>query len=170
MIRRRKDVDWTRFLRPEDLEYTRIQVEADRWYPMVVFERLGNAILAGSDATTLEAVRVWGHLSVSSVATAHPTLIAKGDPIESLMRLKVLRASLFDFPAFDIPMLTNGHAHVMVNYQMGATAEEAACFQTMGFCEGVVSLAGGSSIEACFRERSWAGDLRTLIDLQWVEY
>lgn len=169
MIRRRKDVDWARFLGPEDLELLRQQIDADGWYPMAAFERLGNAILAGIDSATLEAVRMWGHLSVTSVASAHPTLIAQGDPLESLMRLKVLRASLFDFPAFDIPMLSNGQAHVLINYRMGASAEEAACYQTMGFCEGVVSLAGGSGIAAQFRERSWRGDARTLIDLQWSE-
>lgn len=169
MIRRRKDVEWSRFLGPDDLEYLRRQIDADGWYPMAVFERLGNAILAGIDSASLDAVRMWGRLSVTPVATAQPALIAQGDPMESLMRLKVLRASMFDFPAFDIPMLSNGHAHVVINYRMGASAEEAACFQTMGFCEGVVSLAGGSQIEAGFRERSWRGDVRTLIDLQWVE-
>jgi hypothetical protein len=136
---------------------------------MAVFERLGNAILTGIGAATLDSVRMWGHLSVTGVATAQPTLIARGDPLESLMRLKVLRASMFDFPAFDIPMLSNGHAHVVINYRMGASAEEAACFQTMGFCEGVIALAGGSGIEAQFYERSWRGDARTLIDLQWIE-
>jgi len=168
MIRRRKDVEWTRFLGPVELEFTHRQIDANGWYPMAVLERLGDAILAGCE-TTLEAVRMWGHLSVSGVATTHPALIARGDPMESLMRLKVLRASMFDFPAFDIPMLSNGHAHVAVNYQMGPSAEEAACFQTMGFCEGVVALAGGSMIEAHFRERGWSGDERTLIDLQWNE-
>jgi hypothetical protein len=169
MIRRRKDVDWVRFLGPSDLEYLRQQIDAEGWYPMAVFERLGNAILAGIGAATLESVRMWGHLSVTAVAAVQPTLIAEGDPVESLMRLKVLRASLFDFPAFDIPMLSNGHAHVVVNYRMGASAEEAACFQTMGFCEGVISMAGGSGIEAQFQERSWRGAARTLIDLQWIE-
>jgi hypothetical protein len=169
MIRRRKDVDWTRFLGPSDLEFVRQLIEPEGWYPMAVFERLGNAILAGIESATLDAVRMWGHLSVTSVASAQPMLIARGDPMESLMRLKVMRASLFDFPAFDIPMLSNGHAHVMVNYLMGASAEEAACFQTLGFCEGVVSLAGGTGISGEFRERSWRGDAKTLIDLQWIE-
>jgi hypothetical protein len=50
---------------------------------------------------------------------------------------------------------------------MGPIAEEAACHQTMGFCEGVLSLAGVTSISASFRERSWAGDLQTLIVLGW---
>jgi hypothetical protein len=87
--------------------------------------------------------------------------------MESLMRLKVLRSTLFDFPAFDLPMLVDGHAYVSVTYHMGPVAEEAACHQTMGFCEGVLSLAGARNVRADFTERAWQGDSRTLLDLQW---
>ena len=62
---------------------------------------------------TLEAVESWGRLSAEQYSAAHPDLVAKNDPIESLMRLKVLRGTLFDFPAFDIPMLIDSLAHVV---------------------------------------------------------
>lgn len=169
MIRRRKDLDWSTILSASDFEYIRKQVDPDGWYPMAVFERLGDAILAHNETATLNAVRMWGHFSASSVAQTQPDLIARRDPMESLMRLKVLRASMFDFPAFDIPTLSHGHARVVVSYLMGPSAEEAACFQTMGFCEGVLSLAGATQIEAHFIERAWQGDRRTLIELIWSE-
>jgi hypothetical protein len=85
------------------------------------------------------------------------------------MRLKVMRASLFDFPAFDIPVLMPEHAELRVTYHMGPSAEEAACHQTVGFCEGVVSLAGGSQIEARFLECAWNGAAQTRIELCWRE-
>lgn len=169
MIRRRKDVDWSRLLDAADQEYVRKQVDPDGWYPMAVFERLGEAILAHNEGASLSAVRMWGHFSVSAVTQVQPSLIARGDPLESLMRLKVMRASLFDFRAFDIPSASLGQADVVVSYQMGPLAEEAACYQTMGFCEGVVSLAGGTQVQAEFRQRAWAGDPRTLIALEWVD-
>jgi hypothetical protein len=169
MIRRRKDVDWSHFLDASDLEYVRRQVDPAGWYPMGVFERLGDAILAHSGQATLSAVRMWGHFSVSAVVATHPDLIAARDPVESLMRLKVMRASLFDFPAFDIPALMPEHAEVCVTYYMGPSAEEAACHQTMGFCEGVVSLAGGTQIEARFTECAWTGAAQTRIELHWKE-
>src|SRR5690606_8214218 len=106
MIRRQKDVDWSLHLGEDDLAYTNHHTELDGWYAMSVFERLGTAILTHSSAVTLEAVRMWGQLSVHGVVALHPTLIAAGDPMESLMRLKVLRATLFDFQAFDIPVLS----------------------------------------------------------------
>src|SRR5439155_21990211 len=110
-------------------------IEPDGWYPMETFERFGVAILSELAEATLDTVRVWGRFSASQYCAEHPDLVASNDPVESLMRLKVMRSTLFDFPAFDMPMLIESHAHVVVTYHMGPRAEEAACHQTMGLCE-----------------------------------
>lgn len=167
MIRRAKNVDWDRVLLPGDLIYLRERIDAGNWYPMETFERFGVAILSHIQETTLDAVRLWGAFSAAQFVREHPELIARGEPAETLMRLKVQRASLFDFPAFDIQLLEEGRAHIEVDYRMGPVAEEAACHQTMGFCEGVLSLAGVCNIGASFVECSWAGDPQTLIVLTW---
>jgi hypothetical protein len=167
MLRRRKDIDWTKVLPAEDVQYLRAHIDADSWYPMPTFERFGVAILATIEGATLDAVRMWGRFSASQYASSHADLIALGEPEESLMRLRVMRATLFDFPAFDIPMLVDGHAFVLVQYHMGHIAEEAACVQTLGFCEGVLSLAGAENVRAAFSECSWKGDGRTRITLEW---
>jgi hypothetical protein len=166
MIRRRKDVEWACRLPLEDIAYLKQLIEPDGWYPMETFERFGVAILAEHGAS-LEAVRFWGRMSASQYSAEHAGLVAPDDPVESLMRLKVLRSTFFDFPAFDIPMLNETHAHVVVTYHMGPRAEEAACHQTMGFCEQILSLAGATDIQAGFEERAWRGDRRTLCSFEW---
>src|SRR5262245_1855141 len=135
MIRRRKDVEWERKLPREDMTYLEQRIEFDDWYPMETFERLGIAILSELDGVTLDAVRAWGRFSARQHNAEHPDLVAANDPVESLMRLKVMRSTLFNFPAFDIPTLIESHARVAVTYHMSPTAEEAACHQTLGFCE-----------------------------------
>ncbi|HEX3595889.1 MAG TPA: hypothetical protein VHU80_12345 [Polyangiaceae bacterium] len=167
MIRRRKSVDWEGILPPEDVIYVWQQIRPDEWYPMTTFERLGLAILDHLDGATLDAVRLWGRFSAQQFDGGQDGIVVPGEPIESLMRLRVVRRTLFDFPAFDIPMLTSGHARVTITYLMAPRAEEAACHQTMGFCEGVVSLAGGTNVRAEFGERAWRGDSRTSFDLEW---
>ena len=167
MIRRQKNVDWSTVLLVTDLEYLRKHIDEDEWYPMAVFERMGVAILRHLEGATLDAVRMWGRFSASAYAERHADLIEANSPMESLMRLKVLRSTLFDFPAFDLPMLVDGHAYVSVTYHMGPIAEEAACHQTMGFCEGVLSLAGARNVRGAFIERAWQGASRTILDLQW---
>jgi len=167
MIRRQKDVDWGEVLLVTDLQYLRKHVDDDSWYPMATFERMGVAILRNLEGASLEAVRLWGRFSASTYAERHPDLIEPDSPTESLMRLKVLRSTLFDFPAFDMPMLVDGHAYVAITYHMGPVAEEAACYQTLGFCEGVLSLAGARDVRADFIERQWRGDPRTLLEFEW---
>ena len=168
MLRRNKDVDWSQILEPEDLPYLLRRVEPDNWYPMATFERFGVAILTHIDGASLDAVRLWGRFSVSEFVQTHPGLIAADHPVESLMRLKVLRATLFDFPAFTLPMLVEGHAYVDIRYEMGPVAEEAACNQTMGFCEGVLSLSGATNVDARFTARSWLGGAhKTRVELTW---
>jgi hypothetical protein len=168
MIRSHKGVDWSTQLPPEDLAYLGARVRSDAWYPMETFERLGNAILHTIAHSNLEAARIWGRLSVDQLAAAQPQLVAVGDPVETMVRFRVLRATYFDFEALEIPMLVEDQAHVVIRYHMGKTAEEAASYQTMGFFERLIEAAGATAITAAFLERSWAGDARTLLELNWV--
>lgn len=167
MLRRRKDVDWASILCAEDATYLTQHIDAHAWYPMATFERLGIAILTNIEGATLDAVRMWGRFSATQYVATDPNLIAAFQPMETLMRLKVLRGTLFDFPAFDIPMLIDCAAYVVIRYGMGPVAEEAACMQTMGFCERVLALSGAESVSASFDERSWSGHSRTRLTLEW---
>jgi hypothetical protein len=167
MIRRRKDVDWLRALRVEDLALVQQRIVLDAWYPMSSFERLGLAILENFGGAGFEAVRLWGNFSAQQFAHDHANVVAANDPVETLMRLKVQRATLFDFPAFDIPTLIDGHALVTMTYGMGPIAEEAACHQTLGFCEGVLALAGAREIKGALGELSWLGAPHTALLLDW---
>lgn len=154
-------------LKVEDLGLVQQRIDMAAWYPMASFERLGLAILANFEGAGLDAVRLWGNFSAHQFAREHSTLVAAGDPVETLMRLKVQRATLFDFPAFDIPTLIDGHATVTASYGMGAAAEEAACYQTLGFCEGVLAIAGARKVEGALGECSWLGAASTALVLDW---
>lgn len=167
MLRGNKLVDWSRQLHTDDLKFLQTKVVATDWYPMVSFERMGNAILREVAESDLEAVRMWGRFSVDALRAASPQLVADGDPVETLMRFRVLRSTFFDFEALEIPTLSDGQALIVIRYYMGDIAEEAACYQTLGFFERLLELGGASNVFAQFRERSWNGDKRTLLELSW---
>lgn len=167
MLRSQKAIDWAAHLVPEDLAYLSTRIEPDAWYPMEAFERLGNEILRHVARGELFPVRLWGRYSAAQLRAAHPTLLEPKQPVETLSRFRVLRETFFDFSALDVPMLHDDAAHVVVRYHMGMPAEEAAAFQTMGFFEGLLELAGARDVSAEFTERSWAGAPRTLLALGW---
>jgi len=168
MIRSCKTVDWTDQLAPDDWALVAGRIELDRWYPMDVFERLGDAILAQIAGGEMSAVRQWGRISVQPVLKVTPDILAAGDPIDTLMRFRVHRNTFFDFDALELPTIIEGEAYVEVSYHMGRIAEEAASWQTLGFVERLVEMVGAEIVGARFVERSWAGDSRTLIELRWM--
>jgi hypothetical protein len=168
MLRGCKGVDWSRYLRPEDLSYLVRRIEADSWYPMESFERMGLAILAEVAHGDLEAVRTFGRVSIDWLCQQHPTLLAPSDPRDTVMRFHVLRRSFFDYGALEISSLSDGEASLHVRYGMGAKAEEAASWQTLGFFERLLEVAGARDVTAWFSTRSWAGDAGTMIQLRWL--
>ena len=121
MIRRRKDVDWTRTLSIEDLALVQQRIDPEAWYPMSSFERLGLGILANFEGAGFDAVRLWGTFSAHQFVREHPSCVAPKDPLETLMRLKVQRATLFDFPAFDMPTLIDAHAFCAAHSEVFGT-------------------------------------------------
>jgi hypothetical protein len=167
MIRSQKGVDWKAHLLPRDMDYLEQRIEPTEWYPMETFERFGIAILKEVADGEVESVRMWGRFSVEDLARQHEGLVVEGDPRESLMRFKVLRASFFDFEAIEIPMLLDNEAHVSISYGMSDLAEEAASNQTMGFFERLLEIAGATDVQAEFESRSWAGDPQTVVKLSW---
>ncbi|MBX3162614.1 MAG: hypothetical protein KF773_42020 [Deltaproteobacteria bacterium] len=168
MLRRLKLVDWSRHLPPEDVALLAQQIDNDAWYPMATFERFGNAILQNVAQGQMAMVQMWGRYSAGQLRAANPTLLAPDDPIETLHRFTILRKTFFDFEALHIPLLHEGEANIQIAYFMGMPAEEAASFQTLGFFEGLLELAGARAIEGRFRSRSWAGgEGRTVAELRW---
>jgi hypothetical protein len=167
MLRRLKHVDWTKILPAEDVPYLSKVIDPDAWYPMPTFERLGNAILQNVAQGQMAVVQMWGRYSAGQLRAAHPQLLAPGDPIETMNRFTIMRKTFFDFEALRIPLLHEGEAHIQITYFMGMPAEEAASYQTLGFFEGLLELAGCRRIVGQFRTRSWAGEGRTMAGLNW---
>lgn len=168
MLRSQKAVNWSIHLAPEDLPYLQLQIDPTGWYPMAAFERMGNAILTTVTRGELFPVQLWGRYSAAQLRAAHPTLLEPNDPPETLARFRVLRETFFDFNALDVPLLHDNEAQIVVRYHMGMPAEEAASYQTMGFFEGLLELAGARDVRAQFQEKSWDGDDRTMVTLRWI--
>jgi len=168
MLRSQKSVDWSTALSAEDQPYLSTKIDPDAWYPMATFERMGNAILTTVTRGELFPVQLWGRYSAAQLGAANPSLLAPNDPIETLNRFRVLRATFFDFLALEVPLLHEGDAEIVIRYHMGMPAEEAASYQTMGFFEGLLELAGAKEIRAKLREKSWLDSGRTLLVLHWT--
>ena len=150
MIRGYKAADWSAHLRPQEMSFLVQRVEPDSWYPMESFERMGLAILAEIAHGDLEAVRAFGRASIDGLCAAHPDLLAPGDPRDTLMRFQVLRRSFFNYGAIAINSISDEEAAFDVAYGMSHSAEEAASWQTLGFLERLLEVAGAQHVTAWF--------------------
>jgi hypothetical protein len=168
MVRGKKSIDWSPYLDDVDREVIAQPIDLDAWYPMETFERLGLGIVREVAHAQLIAVRMWGRFQLDFVRTKFPTIVAEGDPRDTMMRFHAMRRAFFDYDALDVVEVLDDSATVAVQYRMGAEAEEAACWQTLGFCERLVELAGAKSVVGKLAAQSWNGAPRTLIDLKWT--
>ncbi|HEY1099092.1 MAG TPA: hypothetical protein VGF99_09185 [Myxococcota bacterium] len=168
MIRGRKDIDWAQHLDPGALSWVHRPIDLAGWYPMPVFEVLGNAILEVFGIGELELARLWGHQSVELLIENNPLLFAPGNPVETVNRVRVLRSTYFDFDALTFAEVLDDELMLVVRYGMGARAEEAATYQTLGFFEALLQRAGATDVVATVVERSWAGEGRTAITYRWT--
>jgi hypothetical protein len=130
---------------------------------------MGVTILAEVAQGNLDNVRLFGRVSIDWLCVTHGNLIAPGDPRDALMRFQVLRRSFFDYPALEIGSISDGEASIVVSYGMRPRAEEAASWQTLGFFERLLKVAGATQVKAWFSSRSWTGDLVTTVELQWEQ-
>lgn len=167
MMRARKDVDWTQFLDENDRAVLGTRIAPEAWYPMELFERLGNAILAGAANGQLGMVRLWGQISVDALINDQPFLLAVDDPFETLNRFRGLRATWFDFEALTVPSILEDECELAVSWGMGAQAEEAATWQLVGFFERLLARAGAEDVKPQFLAQSWKGQGTTRVRLTW---
>ena len=111
------------------------------------FERMGNAILRFVAGDQLLPVQLWGRFSAAQLRAAYPMLLAPGDPVETLNRFRVLRADILRLRGAERARCsTTARRRSSIHYYMGMPAEEAASYQTLGFFEGLLELAGAKDI------------------------
>lgn len=165
---RRQLPRWCEVLPAADAAVVAGTVDVDAWYPMADFERLGVAILTHVVRGETDAIRLWGRQQVQAILGFLPELRSEGDPRESVMRFQNFLSSLFDFSAVTLESVDDEEAVVAVDYGMGARAEEAATWQTVGFFEELVASCGGREATGRLMSRSWLpGEPATSFVLTW---
>ena len=168
MIRRSKGGDWGRRLGPSDMAIVSGRIDPKSWYPMDVFERLGLAILAEIAGGDVEAAYAWGKAYMAGVFETYEGLVAEGNPMESLMRFKVLERSFFSFEGVAVPSLEPNGATLRIQFHMSPLAEQASAYQTLGFFESMLERAGAHGLVHEFKQKAWEGADSTIIAFRWA--
>ncbi len=167
MLRAAKSIAWKDHLTDQDLQYLSQRIEADGWYPMATYERMGLAILDTIAQGNFEMARAWGRQTIDELEASLPELFSS-DPRETFMRFQVVRQALFNFPAAEVIAIRDGKATIAVSYGMSPRAEEGAAWQSVGFLERLIEISGGKNVAAQIESRAWDGAPSTRISVSWT--
>ena len=167
MIRRRKDINWDKYLLPEDKPYLKMRIIESEWYPFSTLERMAVGIIKEIAQENLDVVRSWGRVSMDRLTELNKSLVCEKQPLESLMRFKIFRGSLFNFDPIKVVLVTSGNAKLELNYQMCELAEKGAAYQTLGYIEQLLHLSGVKEINFEFHKKMWEGYPFTELEIGW---
>jgi len=115
----------------------------------------------------MDLVHQWGRIQAEAIARRYPSIIQPGDPRESMINFQLERGSYFNFDAVTVRAFYRNYVKLEIAYHMSPLAEQAASWQTLGYFERLLELSRASNIFCRFTSRSWAGDLTTILEIDW---
>jgi len=168
MIRKNKNIDWSKRLKPEELELIKQIILPNMWYPMETYQRLGAAIFEELAKGSLDAARLWGRMSMERMADLYKvTLVVEHFPLRTLEKFRLISRRFFDFEGFHVTVLGDNKASIQIDRGFGDLAMPAYSFQMLGSFERLIELAGGKEVKAAFTAKAWEGAPHSIIELEW---
>jgi len=134
---------------------------------MASFERIGAAILHRVADWSFAVPYAWGRVSAEQLSRMFANLVVAGSPSGTLIQLHGLRGAFFSFDPVVVTACNEKEATIEIDYEMCDIPEAAACYQAMGFYEGIVGLAGGKQAKASFSKRRWEGHDKSVLNVTW---
>jgi len=169
MIRNAKSVNWDKYLTREDKNYLNQRILESEWYPFDTLDRMAVGIITELAKGDLETVKAWGRVSMERISELNKSILCEDQPMESLMRFKIFRGSLFNFDPIKVVLITSKKVIIELNYGMSEIAEKAAAYHTLGYIERLLELAGAKQIRSEFTSKIWGNDPATVYEVEWSE-
>lgn len=136
---------------------------------METFERLGVAIICLVGDCSFAVPYGWGRVSANQLANLYKQLIVPDSPSKTVLQVHGLRGMFFNFDPVVVAACTESSAEIAIDYQMRDIPEAAACYQAMGFYEGIIYLSSGLSGSAVLTRRRWEGHPKSTLHLTWEQ-
>jgi len=167
MIRKRKEVDWSKHLTREDQKILSQMILPSEWYPLETFQHCGVAVLKEIARGDMEGVRVWGRQSMDELIKIYKNLAEESDALKALEKLQLLRRRFYDFEGLEISPQTGNRVQVKVDMAFGGVADEAYAYQMLGTVERLLERTGAKNIQFKFIQKVWQGAPATTIEFSW---
>jgi len=158
LIKNNKDKNWQKYLTEEDIQIVFGSVMASAWYPIEIFERVGNAVFNEIAEGKLELSKLWGKFAVEDIVKRYyRSLVQPNDPMGSFERFRNFTKQWYQFddPKFqplEIVREAPNCAKITLRDDHPYDFFDAYAHQITGEFERIVELDGGKEVVAKITE------------------
>jgi hypothetical protein len=168
MIRGNKNMDWNKYLKPEDWNIINTTILPSAWYPLDTYKRCGRAVFQVLACGDTEIVRLRGRIRGKELfETTYKHVVSERNTMNALRSFVTIYGQLFNVCPLEFSKIDAKHATVSHNYDHSDPGNLPFCYQLMGYLDTLVEMTGGKSIKMEMKEKLWEGASATVFDMQW---
>ncbi|RJQ69415.1 MAG: TIGR02265 family protein [Desulfobacteraceae bacterium] len=168
MIRAHKNLDWNKFLQPEDWDIINSLVLPAKWYPLDFYRRCSMAAFVLLAKNNLEGARANGQVMAKHLfESTYKSMIQNKEPMRGLNQFVLTYASFYNFSMLKLEKAGPKHAKVHHNHDGRDKSNVPYCHQLQGMFETLVQMNGGTNLKVVLSAKQWEGAPETIFDITW---
>jgi hypothetical protein len=168
MIRGNKELDWNKYLKPEDWNVINERILPSAWYPLEVYQRCGRATFQLLAQGNLELVRLRGRVRGKELfESVYKWITADRTPKEALEQFIRIYGQFFNFSTITFEEVAKGHSKILFDYDVADRTVELYCYQLMGELDALIEIVGGKNARIKLIAKRWEGAPVTIFDVSW---
>jgi uncharacterized protein (TIGR02265 family) len=168
-IRKLKELDWDKYLKPEDWEIINSLILPAKWYPFDFYRRCSLAAFDLLSKRDLEFAcgqgRMLGEYLFSTTYRSFSTL---NDPMRGLDQFVRMYSSLFNISSIRIDKAGPKKSIVFLSYDINDEAYIPYSKLLQGILEVTAQVSGGKNVKVEMTAKQWEDVPETQYEITWV--
>ena len=167
IIRANPDLPWSDHLLPGDLEQLGQMILPASWYPVDLFQRMGQAIFKLVSKENYQVVRSFGRALADRLNAENPSLVVPGKGLDTVKKYLAIQGRLYSFEVFKLGELDPGRMVIHIQTSPEDKEDRLLVEAVSGTILRLIELAGGKNAEIKILKASWKGDDRISLEIAW---
>jgi hypothetical protein len=168
MIRANKQLDWNKYLEPEDWKVINSTILPAAWYSLDTYRRCGKAVFQLLAGGNTDIVRLRGRMRGKELfETTYKHLISEGDTMNAMRSFVHMYGQLFNVSPLGFMEIAAKHAKISHDYDHSDPGNLPFCYQLMGHLDTLIEMTGGTKGKIEMTKKLWEGANATVFDIQW---
>ena len=168
LIRSNKQLNWNKYLVPEDWKVINSTILPSAWYPLDTYRRCGKAVFQLLAHGNTEIVRLRGRVRGKELfETTYKHVVFEPNTMNALSSFVNIYGQLFNVSPLGFKKITDKHATISHDYDHSDPGNLPFCYQLMGHLDTLIEMTGGKNHKIEMTKKLWEGANATIFDIQW---